>query len=415
MNVAVIVTPHVAGLRRRACLLGPALIAAAAYVDPGNVATNTAGGARYGYLLLWVIAIANLMAGLVQYLSAKLGLVTGQSLPEALRDRLPRAGRLAYWLQAEVVSMATDIAEVLGGAIALLLLFDLPLLLGGAVTVLVSMAVLQIQARHGQRRLEYVIATMLGVVAVGFLTGVVVQPPDAGRAAHGLVPHLAGNGSLVLAAGILGATIMPHAIYLHSALARDRHGQPAAGPARHRLLKATKLDVTVALLMAGAVNIALLLLGATALSGDDRTETLQGVHAALSDRLGGVTAFMFAVALLFSGLASTSVGCYAGSVVMDALLQVRIRLFTRRVLTAVPALAALALGFDPTQTLILSQVVLSFGIPFALIPLTILTSHRSVMGDDVNRPLTIAAAMLVTTLIVALNMTLLWLTFTGAA
>jgi manganese transport protein len=405
--------PRAARLRRGALLLGPAFVAAAAYLDPGNVATNTAAGARYGYLLVWVIVVANLMAGLVQYLSAKLGLVTGASLPEALRDRMSRPARLAYWVQAELVCVATDLAEVLGGAIALHLLFGLPLLAGGVVTAVVSTVVLAVADRRGQRGFEYVITAMLAVVAVGFLTGLVLRPPDPGATAAGLVPAFTDTGSVLLAAGMLGATVMPHAIYLHSSLARDRHGRPAAGPDLRRLLAATKADVSIALLLAGAVNLGLVLLGAAALAGDPRTDTLDGVHAALGDRLGTTAAVLFAVALLFSGLASTSVGCYAGAVVMGGLLRVRVPLMVRRVVTAVPALVVLAVGIDPTWALILSQVVLSFGIPFALVPLVVLTSRRSVMGAEANGRAVVAVAVVVTAAIVALNVALLVLTATG--
>jgi manganese transport protein len=406
--------PRAARLRRGALLLGPAFVAAAAYLDPGNVATNTAAGARYGYLLVWVIVVANLMAGLVQYLSAKLGLVTGESLPEALRDRMSRPSRLAYWVQAELVCVATDLAEVLGGAIALHLLFGLPLLVGGVVTTVVSTLVLAVADRRGQRGFEYVITAMLAVVAVGFLTGLVLRPPDPGATAAGLVPAFTDTGSVLLAAGMLGATVMPHAIYLHSSLARDRHGRPAAGPDLRRLLTATKADVSIALLLAGAVNLGLVLLGAAALAGDPRTDTLDGVHAALGDQLGTTAAVLFAVALLFSGLASTSVGCYAGAVVMGGLLRVRVPLLGRRLVTLVPAIVLLATGISPTWLLVISQVVLSFGIPFVMVPLVRVTRDAGLLGRHRNAVATQVAAWVVTGVIVTLNVTLLWLTFTGA-
>jgi manganese transport protein len=405
---------RIVGVRRGMLLLGPAMVAAAAYIDPGNVATNTAAGAQYGYLLVWVIVAANLMAGLVQYLSAKLGLVTGMSLPEALRERMGRPARLAYWAQAEVVCLATDLAEVLGGAIALQLLFGLPLLVGGLITVTVSMVVLAVGDHGGQRRFERVVAGMLAVVAVGFVAGLVVRPPDPLATVAGLVPGFSGGGSVLLAAGMLGATIMPHAVYVHSSLARDRHGRPAPGPARRRLLAATKADVTIALMLAGAVNLGLVLLGAVVLSGHpEATATLQGVHTLLGEQLGPVTALLFAVALLFSGLASTSVGCYAGSVVMSGLLRIRVSLLARRIVTAVPALVVLAIGLDPTWALIISQVVLSFGIPFALVPLVVITSRRTVMGEDANGRVVIGIAAAAATAIVALNVALIWLTFVG--
>ncbi|MBL1118638.1 Nramp family divalent metal transporter [Streptomyces sp. 110] len=398
---------------QRLRLVGPAFVAAIAYVDPGNVATNVTAGARYGYLLVWVVVAANLVACLVQYLSAKLGLVTGQSLPEALRDRMPRVGRLAYWAQAELVAVATDLAEVLGGAIALYLLFDLPLLVGGLITGLVSTGLLALQSRRGQRSFERVVIGLLAVIALGFFAGLFVAPPSAAGTANGFIPRFDGADSVLLAAGMLGATVMPHVVYLHSALARDRHGRQE-GEQRRRLLSVTKYDVGMAMLVAGAVNLAMLLLAATALQGSE-SGSLEGVHAAIGDRLGGVIALLFAVGLLASGLASTAVGCYAGAVIMGGLLRRRIPLVIRRVITLIPALAMLAAGADPTRALILSQVVLSFGIPFALVPLVVLTSRRTVMGACANRrPVTVAAA-LVTVIVIALNLVLIYLTATGAA
>lgn len=391
-------------LRAGAALLGPAFVTAIAYVDPGNVATNTAAGARYGYLLVWVLVVANVVAGLVQYLSAKLGLVTGQSLPEAVRDHLPRPARLAYWGQAEVVAMATDLAEVLGGAVALALLFDLPLLLGGVITGAVSTVLLLVQDKRGQRPFERVITTMLVVIAVGFMAGLFVSPPSVSGAVSGLVPRFDGTDSVLLAAGMLGATVMPHAVYLHSALARDRHGRNPA------LLGTTKVDVVVAMMLAGAVNMAMLLLAASALQGKAGVDTLEGAHAAVSSGLGGGIALLFALGLLASGFASTAVGCYAGAVVMDGLLRVRIPLLTRRIITLVPALVILALGVDPTFALVLSQVVLSFGIPFALVPLVWLTARRPLMGSFTNRRSVTVAAGVVTFAVVVLNVVLIYLT-----
>ncbi|GAA3651772.1 manganese transport protein [Lentzea atacamensis] len=391
-------------LRAGAALLGPAFVAAIAYVDPGNVATNTAAGAKYGYLLVWVLVVANVMAGLVQYLSAKLGLVTGQSLPEAVRDHLPRPARLAYWGQAEVVAMATDLAEVLGGAIALSLLFDLPLLLGGVITGVVSTVLLLVQDKRGQRPFERVITTMLAVIAIGFVAGLFVSPPSVSGAVSGLLPRFDGADSVLLAAGMLGATVMPHAVYLHSALARDRHGRNPA------LLGTTKVDVVVAMMLAGAVNLAMLLLAASALQGEDGVDTLEGAHAAVGATLGGGIALLFALGLLASGFASTAVGCYAGAVVMDGLLRVRVPLPARRIVTLVPALVILALGVDPTFALVLSQVVLSFGIPFALVPLVWLTARRPLMGSFTNRRTVTVAASCVAFAVVVLNVALIYLT-----
>lgn len=398
--------------RSASILLGPAFVAAIAYVDPGNVASNVSAGAQFGYLLVWVIVAANLMAGLVQFLSAKLGIVTGMTLPEVVRSKSSKSVRLAYWSQAEVVAMATDLAEVVGGAIALYLLFDLPLLAGGLITGLVSMMLLLVQDRRGQRPFEFVILGLLAVIAVGFLASVFVEPPSFSQAAAGLVPRFDGVESVLLAAAMLGATIMPHAVYLHSGLARDRHGHPEAGPVRRRLLRITRIDVGLAMLLAGAVNMSMLLLAATTLGGRDGVDSIEGAHAAVGETLGPVVALLFAVGLLASGLASTSVGAYAGAMIMDGLLRKRIPIVLRRVVTLVPALLILAAGIDPSRALVVSQVVLSFGIPFALIPLVRFTSDRVLMGQDVNHRITACAAWLIAAIIVVLNVILIYLTVT---
>nr|WP_231948615.1 Nramp family divalent metal transporter [Jiangella alkaliphila] len=403
---------HASGLGGVA-LLGPAFVAAVAYVDPGNVATNLSAGASYGYLLVWVLVLATAMAGLVQYLSAKLGVVTGRSLPEVLRERLPRGGRIAYWLQAEVVAAATDVAEVVGGAIALNLLFGLPLPLGGLITGVVSMAVLSIQNRHGQRVFEQVITAGLAVIAVGFVAGLFVAPPDPGGIAGGLTPRFAGTETVLLAAGMFGATVMPHVVYLHSALSRDRFGRTPDTSRVRRLLGATRVDVGLAMVVAGSVNIAMLLLAASALRGVDGTDTIAGAHAAVTSNLGAIIGVVFAVGLLVSGLASTSVGCYAGAVIMEGLLIRRIPLLARRVVTLIPAIALLATGAEPTWLLIISQVVLSFGIPFAVVPLVLVTASPRVMGRWVNSTLTTTLAVVVAITVVTLNIALLWLTFSG--
>ncbi|MFC9892532.1 Nramp family divalent metal transporter [Nocardia sp. NPDC127579] len=399
--------------RSLVALLGPAFVAAIAYVDPGNVASNISAGAEFGYLLVWVIVMANVMAGLVQFLSAKLGLVTGLSLPEAVREKSNRPVRLAYWAQAETVAMATDLAEVVGGAIALKLLFDLPLVLGGLITGAVSMVLLLVQDRRGQRPFERVITGMLAVIAVGFLASVVISPPEAGDTLGGLVPRFDGAESVLLAAAMIGATVMPHAVYLHSGLARDRHGNPEPGPLRVRLLQATKIDVGLAMVLAGTVNLSMLLMAAHTLRGRENVDTLEGAHAAVRDALGPVAALLLAIGLLASGLASTSVGAYAGAMIMEGLIRRRIPLLLRRLVTLVPAIVILAAGIDPTRALIISQVVLSFGIPFALIPLVLLTSDRGLMGADVNHRLTSALAWLVAVIISALNVVLIYLTVTG--
>lgn len=399
--------------RRLLWLLGPAFVAAIAYVDPGNVAANLSAGAEYGYLLVWVLVVANAMAVIVQYLSAKLGLVTGKSLPELLGRRMPRLGRLLYWAQAELVAAATDLAEVIGGAIALQILFDLPLLLGGVIVGVISMVILGVQNRNGQRPFEFVVMALLAIITVGFMAGLVVSPVSWSETAAGLVPRFEGSRTVLLAASMLGATVMPHAIYLHSALARDRHGASSdPGRIRH-LLNATRWDVGFALVIAGSVNIAMLLLAAASLPGVAGTDTIEGAHRAIETALGPVVGVIFGIGLLASGLASTSVGCYAGAIIMKGLLHIRIPLLVRRAITLIPALIILAVGFDPTLALVLSQVFLSIGIPFALIPLIWLTSRKALMGTFVNQLPMRLVAWAVTVAIVLLNVLLVYLSVTG--
>ena len=428
------VTPPSAAPRRPsvprvAWLLGPALVAGVAYLDPGNVASNMTAGARFGYLLVWVVVLGNVMAWLIQYLSAKLGIVTGQSLPEALGRRIRNPwGRRAYWVQAELVAMATDIAEVIGGAVALNLLFGIPLVWGGVITGTISLALLVIQSRRGARTFEFVVIGLIAIIAVGFTFGVFVGPPDAGAVVGGLVPRFDGTDSVLLAASILGATIMPHAIYAHSALARDRfrpdgahidHRTDAAlavarGIPTDRLLRATRWDVSIAMLIAGTVNLCILLLAAANLAGVPGTDSLEGAYTALSAGIGPVVATLFAVGLLASGLASTSVGAYAGAEIMRGLLHVQIPLVARRLITLIPALLILGIGIDPTLALVLSQVVLSFGIPFALIPLVALTARADVLGGYRNRWGTTAAGIAASVFLIALNGVLLWLVLSGS-
>lgn len=400
------------GVGRLIALAGPAFVAAIAYVDPGNVAANLTAGAKYGYLLVWVLVAANAMAVLVQYLSAKLGLVTGRSLPEMLGERLRPTQRKAFWVQAELAAVATDVAEVIGGAIALNLLFGVPLPLGGLITGAVSMAILATQSR-GQRTFEFVVIGLLAIITLGFVSGLAFTDVDGAEALRGLVPRFEGTETVLLAASMLGATVMPHAIYVHSALARDRHGRGIKAALLPRLLKATKLDVGFALLVAGSVNIAMLLLAASALRGFEGTDTIEGAHAAISSALGPAVAVVFAVGLLASGLASTSVGCAAGAEIMQGLLHYRIPMLLRRTVVLIPALVVLSLGIDPTMALVISQVVLSFCIPFALIPLVRMTSETALMGEHRNRRGTTVAAWTATGVIVALNAALLVLTVVG--
>ncbi|MDN5860502.1 MAG: Nramp family divalent metal transporter [Pseudonocardia sp.] len=393
---------------------GPAFVAAIAYVDPGNFATNFSAGAEYGYLLLWVIVAANLMAMLVQTLSAKLGMATGANLPENCREQFPRPVSRLMWVQAELVAIATDLAEVIGGAIALHLLFGVPLFVGGLITGIVAFALLGLQGR-GYRPFELAIAGLLGVILLGFLSTLMRIPVDGGELVGGLVPRFDGTDSLLLATGILGATVMPHVIYLHSALTQSRMPARTVGERRF-LLRRQQLDVVVGMSLAGLVNAAMLIIAATLFFGSDvpDTDTLEGVHAGLGRVLDQPAAFAFAIALLASGFASSGVGTYAGQVVMQGFIRRRIPLLLRRLLTLAPALVVLGIGVDPTQALVLSQVVLSFGIPFALVPLVLLTRRRDVMAELVNRPLTTWLAGAAAAVVIALNAFLLWRTFTGS-
>jgi manganese transport protein len=396
-------------------LLGPAFVAAVAYVDPGNFATNFTAGARFGYRLAWVIAAANLMAMLVQYLSAKVGVATGQDLPQLCREHLPLAVSRALWVQAELVAMATDLAEFVGAAIGLNLLFGLPLLPAGLVTAVVAFGILALDQR-GYRRFELAIAGLLGLVLLGFAYDLIAVRPSGADIAAGLVPHLGGgHGMLLLCAGIIGATVMPHVVYLHSALVKDRVSA-SDDAERRQLMRFQRIDVIVALGAAGLINLAMLFVAAALFGrgGDAATGgSLQAAHADLGRLVGGGAALAFAVALLASGLSSSSVGTYAGQVVMQGFIGRRIPVFLRRGITMVPALIVLAAGLPPTGSLVVSQVVLSFGIPMALVPLILLTRRREVMGALVNRGATTLAAAGVAAVIIALNGYLLYVTFWG--
>jgi manganese transport protein len=395
-------------VRATLAMLGPAFVAAIAYVDPGNFATNVQGGAKYGYLLLWVVLAANLMAMLIQYLSAKLGIVTDRSLPELCRDHYPRWASRGLWVQAEVMAMSTDIAEFLGAALGLNLLFHVPLFAAGVITGVIAFGILELQS-HGFRRFELAITALLGIVFLGFLYETLKIGPSASASLRGtFIPHLAGGSALYLAVGIIGATVMPHAIYLHSALTQGR--TPAHSDSeRRRILRFERLDVIVALGVAGVINLAMLAAAAKlfhthALSG---LSTIEQAHSELGRLVGGTAALAFAVALLASGVSSSSVGTYAGQVVMAGFIDVRIPLMARRAVTMIPALVVLAIGVSPTNALVLSQVVLSFGIPFALVPLVLLTRRRDVMGAYVNGRVTSTAAIAISLLIAGLNVYLL--------
>jgi manganese transport protein len=385
-------------------------VAAIAYVDPGNFATNIAGGSKYGYMLLWVLLGANLMAMLIQNLSAKIGIATGRNLPELAREHFPRPVTFGLWVQAELIAMATDLAEFVGAAIALNLLFNIPLLPAGLITAVAAFAILGLQSR-GYRRFEVAIIGFLAVILLGFLYDTLRIGFDAGDAAKGFVPKLDGSDSLLLAVGILGATVMPHVIYLHSALTQNRvHAKDDAE--KRVLLRFNRMDVTIAMTLAGLINMSMLVIAASLFfgSGPD-VDTIEKAHAGFKDMVGPSAAIAFALALLASGFASSSVGTYAGQVVMQGFIARTIPLALRRAVTMTPALIVLAIGVDPTKALVISQVVLSFGIPFALIPLVILTRRRDVMGALVNRPVTTLVASVVAAIISALNVFLLLDTF----
>ncbi|HEY6016929.1 MAG TPA: Nramp family divalent metal transporter [Gaiellaceae bacterium] len=392
--------------------LGPAFIASVAYIDPGNFATNIAGGSKYGYTLVWVIVASNLMAMLVQTLSAKLGIVTGRNLPEVCREQFSRRTSVLLWLQAEAIAMATDLAEFLGAAIGFHLLFGIGLFPAAVLTGITAFAILGLQ-RFGFRPFEAVITALVAVIGVCYLAETfMAKPPFLTVAKHAVVPQFAGSGSVLLAVGILGATVMPHVIYLHSALMQDRIVPDNEAEAR-RLFRYTRIDVVVAMTIAGLINVAMLVMAASTFfkSGLRDVESLEGAHRTLEPILGGASATLFALALLGSGLSSSAVGTMAGQVVMQGFIRRRIPIGVRRLVTMAPAFVAIGIGADPSRTLVISQVVLSFGIPFALIPLVVFTSRRSVMGGLVNHRGTTVAAAAVASLIVALNLFLLGQTF----
>jgi len=401
-------------LRGTVALLGPAFVAAVAYVDPGNFATNFTAGAKFGYTLIWVIVLANLTAMLVQYLSAKAGVATGRDLPELCRQHLPRPVSRGLWVQAEVIAMATDLAEFLGAAVGLYLLFHVPLFPAGLITAAVAFGILALEQR-GYRRFELAIVGLLGIVLLGFLYDLIVVGADPAGVASGLVPRLAGSDSLLLVCGIIGATVMPHVVYLHSALTKSRVACRDDAE-RRELLGFQRLDVIIGLGAAGMINLSMLVVAAALFHRSGVSlgaDSIQAAHDGLGRMVGGAAALAFAVALLASGLSSSSVGTYAGQVVMQGFIRRRIPLFVRRAVTMAPALVVLALGLPPTDSLVISQVVLSFGIPFALVPLLMLTRRRDIMGVFVNNRLTNAAAGTVAALIIGLNAYLLYDAFVG--
>ena len=402
------------GLRGLLPFLGPAFVAAVAYVDPGNFATNISAGAQFGYLLLWVVLASNLMAMLVQSMSAKLGIATGKNLPEVCRERFPRPVSLLLWVQAEVIAMATDLAEFIGAALALNLLFGIPLFPAGLVTAVGAFAILELQ-RRGFRPLEAVISGMVGVIVLAFAFQMFYAEPEGERILAGLfMPGFMGTESVLISAGILGATVMPHVIYLHSALTQYRV-MGKTDEEKKRIFRFELVDVVIAMAIAGAINASMLITAAALFNANGLTDV--GDIDLAFDRLGalvnGNAAIIFGVALLASGLSSSSVGTMAGQVVMQGFINRQIPLFLRRLITMSPALIILAIGVNPSRSLVISQVVLSFGIPFALIPLLVFCRNRNVMGVLTNRRPTTTVATVVVTLIVSLNVFLLYQTFFG--
>jgi manganese transport protein len=399
-------------LRGMLPFLGPAFIAAIAYIDPGNFATNIQAGAQFGYLLLWVILASNLMAILLQTLSAKLGIATGKNLPEVCRAYLPRSVSMSLWVVAEIGAMATDLAEFLGAAIGFNLLFHIPLLAAGLLTGVTTFAILALQ-RLGFRPLEAVIASLLGVIAVSYLVETILARPDAGQILyHSVVPQFSGAGSILLAVGILGATVMPHVVYLHSALTQNRIQPRNEGEAK-RLLRFERIDIVIALGLAGLVNGAMLFMAASVFFGSGHNEigSLATAFHTLRPLLGDASSVIFGIALLASGLSSSAVGTLAGQVIMEGFLGWKIPIWARRGLTMLPALVFIALNADPDMTLVISQVVLSFVLPFAIIPLLIFTSKRSIMGGLVNHRATQIVGWGIATIILGLNVLLITQTF----
>jgi len=400
--------------RRRSIwpFIGPAFIACVAYMDPGNFATNIAGGSKYGYTLVWVIVASNLMAMLIQTLSAKLGIATGRNLPEVCRERFSRRTSIGLWVQAELIAMATDLAEFLGAALGIKLLLGIPLFPAAVITGVITFAILGLQ-RYGFRPFEAVITAFVFVIGICYLGELWFAHPPLGTVArHAVVPDFAGSDSVLLAVGILGATVMPHVIYLHSALTQQRI-VPRNDDEARKLYRYTRIDVLLAMTLAGLINISMLVVAASVFfgSGLHDVESLERAHRTLEPILGGASSVLFALALTASGLSSSTVGTLSGQVVMQGFIRRQIPLSVRRLVTMLPAFVVIGIGLDPSRTLVLSQVVLSFGIPFALIPLVVFTSRRDVMGALVNRKATVVAAVVIATLISGLNLFLLAQTF----
>jgi manganese transport protein len=394
--------------------LGPAFIASVAYVDPGNFATNIQGGARFGYLLVWVIIASNLMAMLIQTLSAKIGLVTGMNLAEHCRQQFPKPVVIVMWLLMEIVAMSTDLAEFLGAALGFQLLMGVPLLIGALLTGAATMLILGLE-RFGFRPLEAAISSMVAVIALCYLAETFIVSPQWGQVLyHAVVPKFAGAESVYLACGILGATVMPHAIFLHSALMQGR-----IVVRDRKRLKSLYLfeiaDVVIAMGVASCVNAAMLIMAAATFHGTGHASVagIEEAYRTLEPLLGRAAKWIFGLSLLVSGLSSSTVGTGAGQVIMQGFLERHIPIWLRRIVTMAPSLVVIGIGLDPTRTLVLSQVVLSFGLPFAVIPLVMFTSRKDIMGELVNRRSTTLAAGLVAVIIVILNLYLIYKSMSG--
>lgn len=403
------------GLARLWPFLGPAVVACVAYIDPGNFATNLEGGAKYGYTLVWVVVASNLMGMLIQALSAKVGIATGRNLAELCREHFPRWLTYLMWVLMEVVAMATDLAEFLGAALGFYLLFGMPLWLAGLLTAVATFVILALE-RYGFRSLEAVIMAMVGIVAACYLIELVLAPPDWGQVGHALVwPRFEGAGSVLLATGILGATVMPHVIFLHSALMQGRIVVRKPEQMR-RLFRFELVDIVLAMGVAGLINGAMLVMAAKTFheAGLIHVDAIEKAYLTLEQVLGHSAQYIFALSLLASGLSSSAVGTMSGQVIMQGFLNYHIPIWLRRGLTMAPALVIIIAGLDPTRSLVLSQVVLSFGLPFAIVPLVWFTSRRRLMGPLTNHRVTAVVASGITVLIVALNLFLLYQVFAGA-
>lgn len=400
----------VKGFKRILPFLGPAFIAAVAYIDPGNFATNITAGSEYGYLLLWVIVASNLMAVLIQSLSAKLGIATGKNLPEVARENFSKPTSILLWVQAELVIMATDLAEFIGAALGLYLLFNIPMIPAAIITAIGSFAILELQ-RRGVRAFEAGVSAMVVMVVLAFAVQLFIAEPTVGDVMSGLVPGFVGVDSLLLATGILGATVMPHAIYLHSSL--TQHRVKAETPAmKKRVFRFEFIDIVIAMVVAGAINMAMLIIAAAVFHTRGlHIEDLDVAYNSFHELLGPTAAISFGLGLLIAGLASSSVGTLAGDVVMQGFIQKKIRLYLRRTITMIPPLAIIIFGINATKALVWSQVILSFGIAFALIPLVLFTSNKRIMGELVNHKLTTMLGWAISALVVSLNLYLIYQTF----